>query len=79
MYLLVMDLKTYIDSHDRLKRSAVREVIARHVGVSESTVRSWVSGNRNIHPKRFKLVKEATEGKVTIFRTDMSSQLPPSE
>lgn len=64
MYLLVMNIKDFIDSSSN--KTEARIQLAAALGIKEVTVRSWANGNR--HPKRkiWKKIVEVTEGKITI-------------
>lgn len=43
-----MQLKEWVNSHDPAARRAIREHIARTLGVSECAVRHWMSGIRRV-------------------------------
>jgi len=59
-----MRLSEYIYSFSREDRKAVRKKIADLIGVAESTVRSWESGQRIPRYSRFDSIVSATGGVV---------------
>lgn len=60
-----MNLRDYINlNQTRADRALARRSLAEKVGVAETTVRSWVNGNR--YPSRFqwKRIEDATDSQV---------------
>jgi len=60
-----MQLREYIYSFPRGLRMKAREILAKEVGVTSTTIKSWENGTRVISPKYVPMVEKVTEGKVT--------------
>lgn len=60
-----MDLGQYIKSFPKNRRTDIRKNMAKHVGVAESTIRSWANRTRYPRPKNAKKIVSFTGGKVT--------------
>lgn len=76
MYILNMDIKTFIDSNSKstADKELLRQKIADYLGVSVSTVKSWANGNRNIPPKRWAKLRRISGGKITNLRSDLHDE-----
>lgn len=61
-----MQLREHIKEYPRTERHAARERIGKACGVSPLTVRAWETGQRDIHPRYFPMLKSATGGAVTL-------------
>ena len=60
-----MTLSEYVKSFPRNQRNAIRQLIAKHLGISEVYVRSMCNDNKRIPPKYALRLETITDGRVT--------------
>lgn len=61
-----MNLRQYIDKHEKRDRTAVRERIADACEVTEPCVRHWANGTRGIPSKHLNTIVKCCDGAVTV-------------
>ena len=68
-----MNIKAFIETtcESAKDKDLLRQKIASALGVSVFTVKSWANGTRNPPPKRWAKLSQISEGKITVFRSDL--------
>lgn len=65
MYLLAMKISEYINYSSN--KAEARRDLAKSIGVSEVSVRSWANGSRHPSRKLWPSIVNASGGAITIF------------